>query len=51
VLRAQNLSAICEEHLAVAAAIRGRAAEQARDAMLYHIEMSRRRVEEMYRVS
>lgn len=49
VLKAQNLGAICEEHLAVAAAIRGRAAGRARDAMLHHIEMSRRRVEEMCR--
>jgi DNA-binding FadR family transcriptional regulator len=49
VLRAQNLGAICEEHLAVAAAIRARSGERARDAMLYHIEMSRRRVEEMCR--
>jgi GntR family transcriptional repressor for pyruvate dehydrogenase complex len=47
VLRAQNLGAICEEHLAVAAAIRARSRERARDAMLHHIEMSRRRVEEM----
>jgi len=50
-LRAQDLAAVCEEHLTVAAAIRERAAERARDAMLYHIEMSRRRVEEMYRES
>jgi len=49
VLRAQNLSDIWEEHLAVAAAIRARAADRARDAMLHHIEMSRRRVEEMCR--
>lgn len=49
VLRAQKLGAICEEHQAVASAIRTRDAERARDAMLHHIEMSRRRVEEMCR--
>jgi GntR family transcriptional repressor for pyruvate dehydrogenase complex len=49
VLRAQNLSEICEEHVAICAAIRKRAPDRARDAMLRHIERIRSRVEEMYR--
>lgn len=48
VLRAQNLETICEEHTAIAQAIRGRAPERAQDAMLRHIEMTRNRVERVY---
>lgn len=48
VLRAQNLQTICEEHAAISDAIRSRAPERARDAMLHHIEMIRRRVERTY---
>jgi len=48
VLRAQNLRTICEEHAAISEAIRGRAPDRARDAMLHHIEMIRSRVERMY---
>jgi GntR family transcriptional regulator, transcriptional repressor for pyruvate dehydrogenase complex len=48
VLRAHNLRTICEEHAAISEAIRGRAPERARDAMLHHIEMIRSRVERMY---
>jgi len=48
VLRAQNLQTICEEHTAISEAIRSRAADRARDAMLHHIEMIRRRVERTY---
>jgi len=48
VLRAQNLEAIYEEHAAVSAAIRRRAPDGARDAMLHHIEMIRNRVERMF---
>jgi DNA-binding FadR family transcriptional regulator len=48
VLRAQNLETICEEHTAIAQAIRGRAPDRAQDAMLRHIEMTRNRVERMY---
>lgn len=48
VLRAQNLQTVCEEHAAIAEAIRSRAPERARDAMLHHIEMIRRRVERTY---
>jgi GntR family transcriptional repressor for pyruvate dehydrogenase complex len=47
-LRAQNLQTICEEHSAISEAIRTRAPERARDAMLQHIEMIRRRVERTY---
>jgi len=47
-LRAQNLQTICEEHTAISEAIRARAPERARDAMLHHIEMIRRRVERTY---
>jgi GntR family transcriptional repressor for pyruvate dehydrogenase complex len=48
VLRAQNLETICEEHTAIAQAIRGRAPDRAQDAMLRHIEMTRNRVERVY---
>src|SRR5512136_3426678 len=48
VLRAQNLQTVCEEHAAISEAIRSRAPERARDAMLHHIEMIRRRVERTY---
>ena len=48
VLRAQNLKMICEEHAAISEAIRCRAPDGARDAMLRHIEMIRSRVERMY---
>jgi GntR family transcriptional repressor for pyruvate dehydrogenase complex len=48
VLRAQNLQTVCEEHAAISEAIRGAAPERARDAMLYHIEMIRSRVERTY---
>jgi DNA-binding FadR family transcriptional regulator len=48
VLRAQNLDAIYREHAAVAAAIRRRAPDGARDAMLHHIEAIRVRVERMF---
>ena len=48
VLRAQNLDTICEEHTAIAQAIRGRAPDRAQDAMLRHIEMTRNRVERVY---
>jgi GntR family transcriptional repressor for pyruvate dehydrogenase complex len=48
VLRAQNLQTVCEEHAAISEAIRSRAPERARDAMLHHIEMIRSRVERMY---
>jgi GntR family transcriptional repressor for pyruvate dehydrogenase complex len=48
VLRAQNLRTVCEEHAAISEAIRGRAPERARDAMLHHIEMIRNRVERTY---
>ena len=48
VLRAQNLQTICEEHTAISEAIRCRASDRARDAMLHHIEMIRRRVERTY---
>src|SRR5512137_397413 len=48
VLRAQNLQTICEEHTAISEAIRARASDRARDAMLHHIEMIRRRVERTY---
>jgi len=48
VLRAQNLQTICDEHAAISEAIRSRAPDQARDAMLHHIEMIRRRVERAY---
>jgi GntR family transcriptional repressor for pyruvate dehydrogenase complex len=47
-LRAQNLQTICEEHAAISEAIHSRAPERARDAMLYHIEMIRSRVERTY---
>ncbi len=47
-LRTQNLRTICEEHAAISEAIRSRAPERARDAMLHHIEMIRRRVERTY---
>jgi GntR family transcriptional regulator, transcriptional repressor for pyruvate dehydrogenase complex len=49
VLRAQDLKAICAEHVAISAAIRTRSPERARDAMLHHIEMIRSRVEGMAR--
>jgi GntR family transcriptional repressor for pyruvate dehydrogenase complex len=49
VLRAQNLKTVCEEHAAISEAIRRRAPDGARDAMLHHIEMIRTRVERMYR--
>jgi GntR family transcriptional regulator, transcriptional repressor for pyruvate dehydrogenase complex len=48
VLRAQNLETICEEHAAIAQAIRDQAHDRARDAMLHHIEMIRSRVERVY---
>jgi GntR family transcriptional repressor for pyruvate dehydrogenase complex len=48
VLRAQSLQTICEEHAAICEAIRSRAPDRARDAMLHHIEMIRRRVERTY---
>lgn len=48
VLRAQNLATIYEEHAAISAAIRRRAPNRARDAMLRHIEMIRSRVERMF---
>ena len=48
VLRAQSLQTVCEEHTAISEAIRSRAPERARDAMLHHIEMIRSRVERMY---
>ena len=48
VLRAQNLQTVCEEHTAISEAIRGRAPDRARDAMLHHIEMIRSRVERTY---
>lgn len=48
VLRAQNLDAIYQEHAAVSAAIRRRAPDGARDAMLRHIEAIRARVERMF---
>jgi GntR family transcriptional repressor for pyruvate dehydrogenase complex len=48
VLRAQNLQTVCKEHAAISEAIRGRAPERARDAMLHHIEMIRSRVERTY---
>lgn len=47
-LRAQKLQTIYEEHTAISEAIRTRAPERARDAMLHHIEMIRRRVERTY---
>ncbi len=48
VLRAQNLQTVCEEHAAISDAIRARAPERARDAMLQHIGMIRSRVERTY---
>jgi GntR family transcriptional repressor for pyruvate dehydrogenase complex len=47
-LRAQNLQTICEEHEAISEAIRSRAPDRARDAMLHHIEMIRLRVARAY---
>ncbi len=46
-LEAADAGAVCEEHRAVADAIRARDAVKAREAMMHHIEMIRRRVEEL----
>jgi GntR family transcriptional regulator, transcriptional repressor for pyruvate dehydrogenase complex len=48
VLRAQNLRTICEEHAAIADAIKRGLPDESRDAMLRHIEMIRARVERTY---
>lgn len=48
VLRAQNLQTVCDEHAVISEAIRSRAPDRARDAMLHHIEMIRSRVERTY---
>jgi GntR family transcriptional repressor for pyruvate dehydrogenase complex len=47
ILRTENLAVVCEEHAAILAAIRGRAPERARDAMMHHIQMIRDRVRGM----
>jgi DNA-binding GntR family transcriptional regulator len=44
-LEAADFNAVCEEHRAVAQAIRARDAVKAREAMMSHIEMIRSRVE------
>ncbi len=49
VLQTQNLEAICDEHAAVLDAIRARAPERAKIAMMYHIEMIRDRVQGLFK--
>lgn len=44
-LEAADVRTVCEEHRAVAAAIRARDAVKAREAMMHHIEMIRSRVD------
>jgi len=46
-LEAADVGAVCEEHRAVAAAIRARDPVKAREAMMHHIEMIRGRAAEM----
>lgn len=48
ILEASDLDLVFAEHRAVADAIRARAPELARDAMMHHIEMIRNRVERLY---